>query len=168
MSLFQLPIILQNNILDIYVNIKSYWQMYFTKNILPWIVAKQEHKNVFKCIHFELKAVYIKKELCKFSANNILFTFKHKPSKQSYERPYMWYILYDGFKFINGKSKRITLLFEIWNPECQNSHAIIESSGIFPYIDDEYGGYEDLGRTYIQNYPSFIEKFMNAIFTYRH
>lgn len=168
MSLFQLPIILQNNILDIYINIQSYWKKYFTINILPFIIAKRNHKNIFKRIHFELKAVYIKKELCKFSVNKLLFTFKYKPLKQSYKNQDLWYILYDGFKFINGKSKKITLLFEMWEPESNNSYIIIESSGIFPYIDDEYGGYEDLGRTYIQNYTVFIENFMNAIFTYRY
>ena len=168
MSLFQLPTNLQNNILDIYINIQNYWKQYFTNNVLLWVSAKKDHQDAFKCIHFELMAVYIKKKLCKYSANGTLFAFKHKASKQSYDTSYMWYILYDGFKYINGKSQRITLLFEKYYPESELSYTYIESSGIFPYIDDQFGGYEDLGRTYIQNHQFFIEKFMNAIFTNRY
>ena len=168
MSLFQLPVDLQNNILDIYVDIQSYWRQQFTQSVLPLIKEKNEHRKAFQFIHFELEVAYVKKKLCSYSASGALFAFKHRASKQSYENPYIWYILFDGFKYINGQSKRITLLFEKYYPYSDNSYTIMESAGIFPLINNDHYSTEDFGRTYLQNYPSFIEKFMNAIFTYRH
>lgn len=167
----KLPTDIYNIILDKYLNIQVYWKNYFTKNILSIINAKTIHQECFKHIHFELKTFCIKKELTSYSVNGMLFSFDKSPCEISFDDN-MWIILYEGSKYITSpseKEQRITLLFEKYNYNryMMQPYTIMESSGIFPYIDDGDYGYEDLGREYIQNYKNFINKFMNAIFTNR-
>lgn len=121
------------------------------------------NKN-WQLIHFELIAIWIKKELEKYSANGIIFSY-NKNYNFSYSYSKLWFILFEGYRYINGNKKKITLLFEYYYPYDQKSYCIIEASGVFPNIYYNNQIYENYGREYILNYKYFIEKFMNAIFT---
>lgn len=164
MSLFTLPMILQESIFDNYVDILSYWKKQFTCLVLPLIVAKQKHMAHYKKVMFEFLAYWGKRELEKYSVNGIIFSYKKQPIKQSFESSTLWYILFEGIK---SKNKKITLLFENrFNYNDNFSSIIVEASGVFPFIKcNDFGGYEDLGREEITNFQHFINKFMNAIFS---
>lgn len=164
MTLFTLPMILQDLILDDYINILTYWKKQFSFQVLPFIVAKTNHKIQYKKVMFEFLAYWGKRELEKYSVNGLIFSYNKIPVKQSFESSTLWYILFDGIK---SKNKRITLLFENrFNYNNEFSSIIVEASGIFPSIKCDYFGWdEDLGREEIVNFQHFISKFMNAIFS---
>lgn len=164
MTLFTLPMILQDLILDDYVNILTYWKKQFSFQVLPFIIAKTKHKIQYKKVMFEFLAYWGKRELEKYSVNGLIFSYNKIPVKQSFESSTLWYILFDGIK---SKNKKITLLFENrFNYNNEFSSIIVEASGIFPSIQCDYFGWnEDLGREKMVNFQHFISKFMNAIFS---
>jgi hypothetical protein len=163
MSIFQLPVTIQNAILDKYINISAYWKHKFTSYIVPVLNAKTQHQIKLEKVLFEFKAHWGKRELEKYSVNGMLFSYNKKPIKQSMESKQLWYILFEGQK---GSNKRITLLFEK-HFNFRNEYTIIEASGVFPmiYHDYDYGLEENLGREQFENIQEFINKFMNSIFT---
>lgn len=164
MSLFTLPMILQDSIFDNYVDILSYWKKKFNYLVLPFIVAKKKHETHYKKVMFECMAYWGKRELEKYSVNGIIFSFKKQPIKQSFKSSTLWYILFEGIK---SQNKRITLLFENrFNYNDDLSSIIVKASGIFPSNKCDYFGWnEDLGREEMNNFQHFINKFMNAIFS---
>lgn len=165
MSICQLPVVIQNTILDQYINISAYWKQQFTSCIIPHIKAKMQHKIKLEKILFEFMAYWGKRELEKYSVNGMLFSYNKKAIEQSIEYKGLWYILFEGKKSSN---KRITLLFEK-HFNFHNEYFIIESSGVFPMTcydsDYDYGLEEDLGTEKFENIQEFINKFMTAIFT---
>lgn len=165
MSIFQLPVTIQNAILDKYINISAYWKHQFTSYIVPALNAKTQHQIKLEKVLFEFKAHWGKRELEKYSGNGALFSYNKKPIRQSFGSNELWYILFEGKKISN---KRITLLFETrHNFRDDTEYVIIEASGVFPLRihDYEFGREEDLGRERFENIQVFINKFMNSIFT---
>jgi hemerythrin-like domain-containing protein len=163
MSIFQLPVSIQNRILNKYINISAYWKQQFTSYIIPDINAIMQHQIKFEKVLFEFMAYWGKRELEKYSVNGMLFSYNKKSIDKSIESKDLWYVLFEGKKSSN---KRITLLFKK-HFTFHNEYMIIESSGVFPMIcsNYDYGLEEDLGSEKFENIQEFINKFMNSIFT---